>query len=74
MTKWPLLTSIFSQVLKVTKKIFSQGDYVSLIDIENNIDLIAFFLRDRGMSQVGVSKAYKRSDKIESHCSMVLFD
>ena len=56
LTTWPLLTSIFSQVLKVTKNFFSWGDSVFLIDIENSIDLIAFFfLRDGRMSQVGVS-------------------
>ena len=62
MTKWPLLTSIFSQVPKVTKKILSQGDFVFLIDIENSIDLIALFLRDRGMSQVGVTYDLQHSE------------
>ena len=39
---------------EVTKKILSQGDSVFLIDIENSIDLIVYFFRDRWMSQVGV--------------------
>ena len=39
------------------KNIFFAGDFVLLIDIENSIDLIVYFLlRDRRMSQVGVKK------------------